>query len=77
VVEVLSPSTSTVDTGQKLAGYFRVPPVQHYWTADPRKRVVIAHRRVEDMIQTAIVRSGPIVLAPPGITIPVEELYDR
>ncbi len=29
VVEVLSPGTSSVDTGAKLAGYFRLPSIAH------------------------------------------------
>jgi Uma2 family endonuclease len=30
VVEVLSPSTRSLDTSAKLIGYFRLPSVQHY-----------------------------------------------
>lgn len=75
VVEVLPPRTSGVDTGAKLAGYFRVPSIMHYLIVHPAKRSVIHHRRVADGIATRIVADGPVEMAPPGITIEVDELY--
>ena len=43
VVEVLSPSTQSVDVTEKLADYFRVPAIQHYLVFRPRRREVIWH----------------------------------
>ena len=76
VVEVLSPSTAAVDSGQKLAGYFDVPSIQHCLIIHPTLRTVIHHRRNVDRIETMIVAAGPITLDPPGLVITVEDLYE-
>jgi Uma2 family endonuclease len=76
VVEVLSPTTRSTDTGAKLEGYFTRPSIAHYLIVHPTKRTVIHHRRNGDGIDTRILASGPIVLDPPGMTITVEELYE-
>jgi Uma2 family endonuclease len=76
VVEVPSPSTGHVDTGQKLAGYFRVPSVMHYLIVDPRKAMVIHHRRrADDLMETRIASAGILDLHPPGLRIPVAEFF--
>lgn len=76
VVEVLSPSTSHVDTGQKLEGYFRVPSVMHYLIVDPKKTLVIHHRRgAGEMIETRIASSGTLALHPPGLSLSVADLF--
>jgi Uma2 family endonuclease len=76
VVEVLSPGTKSVDTGAKLAGYVRVATVAHYLIVDPVKRFVIHHRRARgDLIETCIVTEGALDLTPPGLTLPVPELF--
>lgn len=38
IVEVLSPSTATVDAGGKLADYFRLASVRHYLLVRPLRR---------------------------------------
>jgi Uma2 family endonuclease len=75
VVEVLSPATRGVDTGEKLADYFRLPSVHHYLVVDTRRREIVHHRRAADRIDTRIIRSGPIALDPPGISITIEDIY--
>lgn len=78
VVEVLSPSTGWFDTGQKLDGYFRVPSVMHYLIVDPKKQMVIHHRRgSEDLIETRIVSAGAIDLNPPGLILRLDEVFVR
>lgn len=77
VVEVLSPSTASTDTGGKLAGYFRVPSVMHYLIVHPTRRSVTHHRRVADGIFTMVIVNGPIRLEPPGVTITVDDIYGR
>ena len=68
VVEVLSPSTRGVDLGEKLAGYFRIPSVQHYLIIKPDSPVEIHHARGADGdILTRLVREMPLRLDPPGI----------
>jgi Uma2 family endonuclease len=75
VAEVLSPSTQSVDTGEKLAGYFRVASVQHYLIVSTRRREIIHHRRDGDSIVSRIVHLGTIQLDPPGITVDIAEFY--
>jgi Uma2 family endonuclease len=62
-----------VDTGAKLADYFRLASVQHYLLVRPTRREVMHHRRVADGILTQIVRTGVIQLDPPGLVI--DEIY--
>jgi Uma2 family endonuclease len=76
VVEVLSPSTRRIDTSLKLTGYFKLPSVSHYLVIDPAEPCVLHHRRGNDgSIVTHIVREGSIALAPPGLTIAMDEIY--
>lgn len=70
VVEVLSPSTRARDAGAKLEDYFRLPSLRHYLIVKTENRTVIHHARdAAGTITTRIVRGGPIVLDPPGITL--------
>lgn len=77
VVEVLSPATAAVDTGQKLADYMQVASIAHCLVVHPARRVVTHHRRTaEGWIDTRIVFAGSIALSPPGIELVVEDIYD-
>jgi Uma2 family endonuclease len=77
VVEVLSPSTQSTDTGAKLADYFRVPSVRHYLILRARDRRVIHHRRSDGGggIETRVLADGAIRLDPPGIEVAVADLF--
>jgi Uma2 family endonuclease len=75
VVEVLSPATTSVDTGGKLFDYFQVPSIQHYLIVHPTLRRVIHHRRNGPTIVTQALTDGRITLDPPGITIAVADIY--
>jgi Uma2 family endonuclease len=75
VVEVTSPSSERDDTGEKLVEYFSVSRIHHYLIVNPVKKVVVHHARGQGGdISTRIVRSGEIVLMPPGLTVPAAEL---
>ena len=76
VVEVLSPSTRSLDTGAKLTDYFRVPSIQHYLIIRADRHIVVHHRRGDDnRIETRLVAEGRIGLDPPGISVTVGEFY--
>lgn len=75
VVEVLSPGTRRLDEGAKLADYFRLASLRHYLLIDPKRAVVVHHRRDGDAIATRIVAQGVLRLDPPGIDIPVGPLF--
>jgi Uma2 family endonuclease len=76
IVEVLSPSTRSIDGAVKLVGYFRLPSVRHYLIVDPMQSNVICHSRSDgETILTRIVTEGSIQLDPPGIEINLAEIY--
>jgi Uma2 family endonuclease len=75
IVEVLSPGTTSTNTGGKLADYFRVPSVAHCLIVHPTRRTVTHHRRIGEGIDTRIIVNGSIAMDPPGIVITAEEIY--
>jgi Uma2 family endonuclease len=76
VVEVLSDSTARRDAHEKLVGYFTVASIQHYLIVDPDKRYVVHHKRGPgELIETRIVHVGALALEPPGLSVPVEEMF--
>lgn len=75
VVEVLSPSTESIDLGSKLSDYFRVPSIQHYLIVQVRRREVIHRHRQGAEIVTRVVNLGSLALDPPGISIDLGDIY--
>lgn len=75
VVEVASPSTASIDTGEKLADYFLVPSILHYLIVRTAKRQVIHHARHGDRIESRVIAAGPLRLDPPGLTVTVEDFF--
>jgi Uma2 family endonuclease len=75
VVEVLSPSTQTMDFGAKLQGYFALPSVHHYLIVDPDRPLLIHHKRgTGDAIETRIVAGPSLRLDPPGLDVDLGEV---
>lgn len=78
VVEVVSPSSKTVDTGAKFMDYFRVTSIRHYLVLRTDQRMVVHHRRRDDgVIESRLLGQGPISLDPPGITVQAESFFAR
>lgn len=75
VVEVLSPTNSNTDKLEKLADYGSVPGLRHYLIVHPSQRYVIHHRFINGPTETRIVRDGDLVLDPPGLTVPLAEMF--
>jgi Uma2 family endonuclease len=76
VVEVISPSTGHIDKGDKLENYFRIPSVQHYLMIYPDQRTVVHHQRATaGTLTTRIAHDGALRLDPPGLDVPVAELF--
>ena len=76
VVEVLSPSTQSIDSNDKLADYFRVPSIQHYLIVRARRREIIHYQRTGPDILSRPLNLGSIRLDPPGISIDIADIYD-
>ncbi len=78
VVEVLSPSTVSVDHGLKLQEYFKLDSIQHYIIIDPVKPLVIHHARgTGDILLTPFVPGPILLLDPPGLDVDLTELFER
>ena len=75
VVEVLSPANSNTDKLEKLVDYQRMPGLMHYLIVHPTQRFVIHHRFGGDPTETRIHRDGNLVLDPPGLRVPVAEMF--
>ena len=77
VVEVLSPSSVKRDLADKLAGYFKVPTIQHYLVLDPEEREAIWHRRATGgaLEPPLTLREGSLMLEPPGIELAVAAIF--
>jgi Uma2 family endonuclease len=77
IVEVMSPSTQALDAVTKLEAYFRIPTVRHYLIVNLKNLSVIHHARAEDgRVETRVIRSGGIVLDPPGITFEAARFFE-
>jgi Uma2 family endonuclease len=77
VVEVLSPTTHSLDKTTKLADYFLVPGLSHYLVVDLGRRHVVHYgRRSDGVVTVAVVRDGAVTLDPPGIVVAVSSLFD-
>lgn len=75
VVEVVSPSTGSLDAADKLIGYFSVGSVQHYLIVYPVEQRLVHHKRQGDgTILTRIVAAGPLQLDPPGLSVDLTEM---
>jgi Uma2 family endonuclease len=77
VVEILSPSTAKRDLADKLAGYFKVPSIEHYLVLDPDEREIIWHRRAPGgtLHTPATLRKGTLRLNPPGIELALADVF--
>ena len=75
VVEVLSPSTQSMDLGAKLQGYFALPSLYHYLVIDPDRPLLIHHKRgTGDALETRIVSGPSLRLDPPGLDVDLADV---
>ncbi len=76
VAEIISPTTGRNDHTRKLAGYFALPSIRHYLIVDPDERLVVHHERRDDgVVISHILTEGVAKLDPPGVELPLSELY--
>ena len=75
VVEVLSPGTQSIDTGDKLADYFRNPSIQHDLIVRARRQEIIHHHRQGDAVLSRTLNIGAIHLDPPGLSFDIADVY--
>ncbi len=75
IVEVLSPSTAWKDVSSKLADYFTLDSVKHYLIIDPVLNSIMHHYREGEEIRAEAVKTGSLVLDPPGISLDLDALF--
>ena len=77
VVEVLSPSTETIDRREKLAAYTRLPSVQAYLIAHPDTVRIEVHRRHGDTWAQSVLGPGDALeLRCPRVELHIDALYE-
>jgi len=78
VIEVLSPSTEKDDRGEKFLKYTYCPSIQEYVLINYEYMLVQVERRQSMQWLTTWFKQGENVdLQSIGLTVPVEEIYDR
>lgn len=76
LVEVLSPSTETVDRREKLAAYTRLPCLRAYLIAHPDTPRIEVHRRHGGTWAQSVLGPGDsLVLECPEVGLSVDDLY--
>jgi Uma2 family endonuclease len=79
IVEILSPSNETDDTGRKLALYFEIPSLRHYLVVHQDRRQIVHHERRDDLggrFLTNIAPADPLRLDPPGLELSLGAVYE-
>lgn len=75
VVEVLSPSNTTIEMTAKIDGYFSLPSVAWVLLVDTETRVVHSYARGEDALLMRRHEEGDtLALDPPGIAVAVADM---
>ncbi len=79
IFEVLSPSTRSRVRGDKFAYYRTIPSLRHYLLVEPDKRLVDHYAsQGEDVWLLTTLRGGDVLrLDPPGVELPLDEIYRR
>jgi len=76
VVEVVSQSSRSTDSGAKLVDYFRLDSVRHYLVVNADAAAVVHHARsARGDIVTRVLRAGALLLDPPGLRLDVGGLF--
>lgn len=76
VVEVVSRSSRSTDSGAKLSDYFTLPSVRHYLVVNADTGTITHHfRNGTSDISTRIFREGTLTLDPPGLSIEIAGLF--
>lgn len=78
VVEILSPSTATIDRREKFVAYLSIPTLLVYLIVDPVDNVAIAHRRSatsDRWTQVTLSATGSMELACPAMTLAMADVF--
>ena len=78
VVEVVSPSTATIDRREKLNAYRKVSTLKSYLIVDQENKQIERHWRDDDGLwwEAALVGTGEIPIPCPETRLSLEEIYE-
>jgi Uma2 family endonuclease len=77
VAEILSPSTASIDRGEKRIAYFQIPSMRQYVIIDHENEIIESHHRAEptDPWTISVLRPGDVLdVVCPKTTISVDEI---
>ena len=78
VIEVLSPSTESDDRGEKFFQYINSPTIQEYVLINYKVKLLQMHtKKGSEWVYSDSKDTGTIELQTIGLTVPIEEIYDR
>ncbi|MFT4926051.1 MAG: Uma2 family endonuclease [Phenylobacterium sp.] len=77
IVEVLSPSTRRTDVTIKKSAYLSLPSLQEYVVIEQDKCEIQVFRRSNNWVSAYYFLGDEIVFESIGVSLPVEEIYDR
>jgi Uma2 family endonuclease len=76
IIEVLSPSTATIDRREKLRAYRSIPSLQAYLIVHPDSLDVDVHRRIESKWTHSTVGPGQtVMLSCPSMVLSIDDLF--
>ena len=75
IVEVMSPSSETDDTGRKWLSYRKIASLRHYLVLSQTERLVHVHSRAGDLWRERFVSAGAVELDDPPVVLEIEALY--
>ena len=79
IFEVLSPLTRSRDRGDKFAYYRTISSLRHYVLVEPDRREIDHYARQGEAtwLLTTLRNDDALRLEPPGVEIPLDEIYRR
>lgn len=77
IVEVLSPSTSTIDREDKFQEYIQIPTLEEYVLITAQRMQVECYRRGEGRmwLYSPYTEGDTVLIESMGVEIPIEQLY--
>jgi len=74
IVEVMSPSSETTDTGLRWLAYRQIPSLRHYLVLAQDQRLVHVHSRAGDIWRERFAAEGMVELDDPPVRLEVDAL---
>jgi len=78
LVEVLSPSTESIDRGEKLNLYLECPTLEEYLLVGSQKKSLEMYRREQNQWLLSIYKPGSVIhLTSINVDIPFDDIYEK